>query len=43
MSRGTDYLAQVTGKIEKRITELGKTVQEVQKDIENMNVFSVSF
>ena len=39
MSRGTDYLAKVTEKIEKRMIELGKTVQEVQKDIENMNSY----
>ena len=39
MSRGTDYLAKVTDKIEKQIVELGKTVQEVQKDIENMNSY----
>ena len=39
MSRGTDYLVKVTEKIEKRMIELGKTVQEVQKDIENMNSY----
>ena len=39
MSRGTDHLVKVTEKIEKRMIELGKTVQEVQKDIENMNSY----
>ena len=37
MSRGKKYLSIVTEKIEKKIEELGTTIQEVQKDIEGMH------
>lgn len=37
MSRGEQYLSVVTEKIEKKIEELGMTIQAVQKDIEGMH------
>ena len=39
MSRGTEYLKIVTDKLEKKIQELGETIQEVQKDIEGMHTY----
>lgn len=39
MSRGAQYLSVVTEKIEKKIEELGTTIQEVQKDIEGMHAY----
>ena len=39
MSRGEKYLSVVTEKIEKKIEELGITIQEVQKDIEGMHAY----
>lgn len=39
MSRGKKYLSIVTEKIEKKIEELGTTIQEVQKDIEGMHAY----
>lgn len=39
MSRGKKYLSIVTEKIEKKIEELGITIQEVQKDIEGMHAY----
>lgn len=39
MSRGKEYLSIVTDKIEKKIKELGATIQEVQKDIEGMHAY----
>lgn len=39
MLRGTDYLKLVTEKIKKKIETLGKTIQEVQKDIEGMHAY----
>ena len=37
MSRGTEYLELVSGKLNSRIAELSEVIQEVQKDIEGMN------
>ena len=37
MSRGTEYLQLVTGKLNTRIQDLSGVIQEVQKDIEGMN------
>ena len=37
MSRGTEFLGYVTEKLKLRIAEIGTSIQEVQKDIENMN------
>ena len=39
MSRGKEYLSIVTEKIEKKIEELGMTIEEVQKDIESMHAY----
>lgn len=39
MSRGTEFLVFVTGKLKQRIRELGETIQEVQKDIAGMNEY----
>ncbi|MCQ2508660.1 MAG: AAA family ATPase [Dorea sp.] len=39
MSRGTDYLNFVKGKLEARIQEVKGTIHEVQKDIEDMNTY----
>ncbi len=37
MSKGTTYLHMVSAKLHKRISELSGTIEDVQKDIENMN------
>ena len=37
MSKGRQHLELVTKKLNMKIAELGETIQEVQKDIENMN------
>ena len=37
MSKGTEFLGYVTEKLNNRIAEIGTSIQEVQKDIENMN------
>jgi len=37
MSRGTEHLELVNEKLNKKMKELGATIQEVQKDIEGMN------
>ena len=37
MSKGTSYLQVILEKLRKRIYELSGTIEEVQKDIENMN------
>ena len=39
MSRGTEFLEYVTGQLEQRIRELDETIQEVQKDISEMNEY----
>ncbi len=39
MSRGTEFLEYVTGQLEHRIRELDETIQEVQKDISEMNEY----
>ena len=39
MSRGTDFLAFVTDKIEKKIGEINENIQEVQKDIDGMHEY----
>lgn len=39
MSRGTEFLVFVTGKLKQRIRELGETIEEVQKDIAGMNEY----
>lgn len=39
MSRGTEFLTFVTGRLKHRIREIGETIQEVQKDIEGMNEY----
>ena len=39
MSRGTKYLAYVSEKLKNRIQELNNTLEEVQKDIEDMNEY----
>lgn len=39
MSRGTEYLALVSEKLNNRIQELEETIEEVQKDIEGMNEY----
>ncbi len=37
MSKGTAYLKLVYEKLNRRICELSGTIEDVQKDIENMN------
>ena len=37
MSRGTEYLELVAGKLNRRIAELSNVIEEVQRDIEGMN------
>lgn len=39
MSRGKEYLDFVKGKLQQRIREVQSTIQEVQKDIEDMNTY----
>ena len=39
MSKGTEFLIDVTTKLKKRIHELDQTIQEVQKDIADMNEY----
>lgn len=39
MSRGREYLSFIIEKLKARILELGETIQEVQKDIGNMNTY----
>ncbi len=39
MSRGTEFLAEVTGKLKKRIQEIDVVISEGQKDIEGMNEY----
>ncbi len=39
MSRGSEYLAYVTEHLKIRIRELGRTIEEVQKDIAGMNEY----
>ena len=37
MSKGKQHLELVTKKLNMKIAELGETIQEVQRDIDNMN------
>lgn len=37
MSRGTEYLNYVTGRLEAKLLELGERIEEIQKDIEGMH------
>ena len=39
MSRGTDFLADVTDKLKKKIVEINESIEEVQKDIEGMHEY----
>lgn len=39
MSRGTEFLADVTDKLKKRVVELNESIEEVQKDIEGMHEY----
>ena len=39
MSRGSEFLAEVTAKLEKRIQEIDAVISEGQKDIEDMNEY----
>lgn len=37
MSRGQEFLIEVTEKLNTKIQELGRTIREVQEDIAGMN------
>ncbi|MGN8849714.1 HelD family protein [Bariatricus sp. HCP28S3_C2] len=39
MTRGTEFLNEVTEKLRKKIREIGETIQTVRKDIEGMNEY----
>ena len=39
MSRGTEFITLITGKIQTKIAEIGEKIQEVQKDIEGMHEY----
>ena len=39
MSKGTDFLINVTDKLKLRIKEIDETIRDVQKDIADMNEY----